>query len=258
MSRSTNRETCGNMHKDMSIAIFGAGGMLGRYVTEYMKREKYNITPYYRRDFDILKDNVKSLPKFDYVVNCAGIIKQRECDPNDLFFINAVFPQLLHSYRIGKLIQISTDCVFDNPIGGNRVEDMVDAVDDYGFSKVSGERGMVIRTSIIGEGNPLGLLDWALSQDKVNGYTNHYWNGITCLELARHIPFYIGRYQPNTIHLHGYTYTKYDLLKKIYKVYGKSSVVEPCESTYVNRTLRGTMVEKKIEVMLEEQRVFFR
>jgi dTDP-4-dehydrorhamnose reductase len=47
----------------------------------------------------------------------------------------------------------------------------------------------VIRTSIIGEEfkNFLSLIEWVKSnKDKtVNGYRNHIWNGITCLQFAK-------------------------------------------------------------------------
>lgn len=47
----------------------------------------------------------------------------------------------------------------------------------------------MIRTSIIGEEREGGksLLEWVRSQrgQRIRGYLNHQWNGVTCVELSR-------------------------------------------------------------------------
>jgi dTDP-4-dehydrorhamnose reductase len=75
---------------------------------------------------------------------------------------------------------------------GNYLEDTPhDALDVYGKTKSLGEpeNCTVIRTSIIGEeiNNSRSLVEWIKSRKDLdaNGFTNHKWNGVTCLELAK-------------------------------------------------------------------------
>jgi dTDP-4-dehydrorhamnose reductase len=110
--------------------------------------------------------------------------------------VNAIFPIILNrlcrKYNF-QLIHISTDCVFSGKKGNYSETDEPDEKGIYGTSKFFGEghNMMTIRTSIIGEEqrNKLSLLEWLKSNKgkTVNGYTNHFWNGVTCLELARQI-----------------------------------------------------------------------
>ena len=59
------------------------------------------------------------------------------------------------------------------------------------MSKSLGElcKPTIIRISIIGEevNNKRSLLEWVKSNSgkEINGYENHYWNGVTCLQLAK-------------------------------------------------------------------------
>jgi dTDP-4-dehydrorhamnose reductase len=80
--------------------------------------------------------------------------------------------------------------VFSGLEGNYTEKHLHDCTDDYGKSKSLGENNKLtmIRTSVIGEENcnKKSLIEWAKSQhsQSVNGYTNHFWNGVTCLELG--------------------------------------------------------------------------
>jgi dTDP-4-dehydrorhamnose reductase len=132
---------------------------------------------------------------FDYIINCIGLIKPRVDKLGHALTlkVNSVFPHELADFcrREGsKLIQITTDCVFSGARGKYTEEDEHDAVDLYGRSKSLGEpeNCLTIRTSIIGEEqyNKLSLVEWAKSQKglKVNGFSNHGWNGVTTKQYA--------------------------------------------------------------------------
>ena len=79
---------------------------------------------------------------------------------------------------------------FTGKKGSYNEDDLHDEINDYGTSKSLGELcdATIIRTSIIGEElrNKRSLLEWVKSNahGEINGYDNHYWNGVTCLQLS--------------------------------------------------------------------------
>ena len=103
-------------------------------------------------------------------------------------------------------------------------DDVHTATDIYGTTKSLGEsqKSTIIRTSIIGEEltGQNSLLEWIKSNKNktINGFANHYWNGVTCLTLSKIIKSIIDKkdywtgvrhiFSPNTV-------TKYDLCKYI-------------------------------------------
>ena len=194
----------------MKIFIFGSNGMLGSYITSVLSK-KFNVKKFTRNDYDIsnlsidklkllLLDSGKEsgLKKNDIVINCAGVIpqasKQIGLNTRLYFTINSLFPVVLGEIcnkNRAKMIHITTDCVFSG-IDGNYDENAIhDEKNEYGVSKSLGEicNATIIRTSIIGEElrNKRSLLEWVkLNKNKeINGYKNHLWNGVTCLQLAK-------------------------------------------------------------------------
>jgi dTDP-4-dehydrorhamnose reductase len=192
----------------MRIAVFGVSGMLGSMLVNYLK-ESYQIIATVRsvvgyasegnveyRQFDcqdfkgIEPGNI--VHDSDWVINAIGAIPQRCKDRNTFYAVNANFPLELSKYR-KPVIQIATDCVWAGKAGPYLETDKHDEISDYGQSKSLGEIDAPnfynLRCSIIGlepEGN-YSLLKWFLSQPKkakVEGYVNHWWNGITTLHFA--------------------------------------------------------------------------
>jgi dTDP-4-dehydrorhamnose reductase len=132
----------------------------------------------------------------DCVVNAAGMINRRLAEganEADAWLVNGLFPRLLADHceaRGVRAIHVSTDCVFDGTAGPYVETDPPTATDLYGRSKAWGEprNCLVIRTSIFGPElrNFYLLLSWFLAQsDECRGFTNHLWNGMTTLQLAR-------------------------------------------------------------------------
>lgn len=166
------------------ITILGSHGMLGSAVAkEFPQANKLN-----RPMIDATKyDAAPSAETYQgVVINCIGLIKPYCDDIPAAIKVNALFPHSLPR----DTIQIATDCVFSGRNGGHYVEiDDHDATDVYGQTKSLGEAAHLrnLRCSIIGreEKNHLSLLDWALAQDEVQGYTNHLWNGITTYHFAK-------------------------------------------------------------------------
>ena len=183
----------------MKVIVLGKNGMLGRYVYTYLK-DRFEVIGTTRDEIDascLKKGDLHSLDigSWDVIINCIGLIPQRgEASRIDFVSINSMFPLILQEVcakHEARLIHVSTDCVFDGAIGGYDELSAHDSTDIYGVSKSLGEPedATVIRTSIIGEelGRKLSLLEWVRSNagKTTNGFTNHYWNGITCLQFAK-------------------------------------------------------------------------
>lgn len=223
-----------------NIILFGSNGMLGKYVYSVLKNH-YNVYRFTRDNYDILNDDLDLLEtkitdllsNDDIIINCSGVIPQKVGLDNYKTYIkiNTLFPHILENiskkYNY-KFIHITTDCVFSGKTGNYTEKDLHDASDIYGISKSLGEpkKSTVIRTSIIGEdsANNKSLLEWVRSNkgNQINGYKNHYWNGITCLTCANIIYKIINEnlywggvkhiYSPDIV-------SKYDLCNYINDIY---------------------------------------
>lgn len=248
----------------MRVFIFGASGMLGSYLTEHLKNF-YDIIPITRKDIDLNQDFSLIVSKYkfnsnDVIVNAAGIIKQRNYSAQELIRVNSLFPHFLSTLNC-NVIHITTDCVFSGKDGSYNEDSLHDCLDDYGKSKSLGECEdlTIIRTSIIGEElyNKKSLVEWVKSNknSNIDGYLNHFWNGVTCLELSKHIGHIIENnyywngvrhyFSPNTV-------SKYQLVSFINQVYELNNTVMPKMSTYCDRSL-STLYESPILLTIEEQ-----
>ena len=199
------------------ILIFGGDGMLGHQLLKSFQ-SNYHVTTTLRNSinsyksfelfnhensiFDIDVGNFKDINevfvnvKPEVVINCVGIVKQRSesKDAIESIKINSLFPhqlELLCGQYDARLIQISTDCVFSGKKGGYLEEDIPDAEDIYGRTKLLGEvfseNAITLRTSIIGLelSRKQGLVEWFLAQrGTVKGYSKAIFSGFTTIELA--------------------------------------------------------------------------
>lgn len=189
----------------MKIFVLGSTGMLGRYVTKYLKqyyeviefnRDRLNAATATDATLFQLFGIIYGISVGDVVINCMGTIKPQIETQGELnsILVNSVFPRRLADYleKAGAhLIHPTTDCVYSGAKGMYTEEDGWDVNDVYGMTKALGEphNATCIRTSIIGEEyrQARSLVEWAKANagKEVFGYTNHYWNGITCLQFAK-------------------------------------------------------------------------
>ena len=190
----------------VKVAILGKTGMLGRAVLEEFEKSDFSIIATRRQDLDaeysFEQDVEKILKDCDYAINCIGIIKPYIHDDN--FYevqraikVNSLFPhKLANVAKITgtKIIQIATDCVYDGAMGNYDEGSIHNPIDVYGKTKslgeISSETFLNLRCSIIGreEKSFLSLLEWFLNQPQnatVDGYLNHYWNGVTTNAFAK-------------------------------------------------------------------------
>lgn len=204
-------------------------------------------------EVDVLSDHVLAAAieraRPDVIVNCVGLVKQSVLmrDETLALKLNAELPhRLVRLAGAGtRVIQISTDCVFDGRRGRYCETDSPSPVDSYGRTKLRGELtapSLTIRTSMIGRElrSSFGLTEWFLSQrDRVKGFTRAMFSGLTTRELSRVIgtvlvprPDLVGLY-----HVGGPTVSKFDLLHILRRAYAHNVTIEPDTSLVVDRGL---------------------
>lgn len=257
--------------------------MLGRYVSTYLKsefetielnRNELNCSSTSESDLTLLLKKYGAMEN-DVVINCVGTIKPMIDKLGDLnaILVNSVFPHILSSVceKLSlKMIHPTTDCVFLGDKTMYSENDEHDIRDVYGRTKSLGEpkNCMVIRTSIIGEeiNNKRSLVEWVKSQkDKnVNGFNNHFWNGITCLEWVKLVSHLI----KNNIWWEGVRHisspnvvTKFELLHILNEVYklnlkiDEVSAKEPIDRTLTSLYKLDYTIPN-LEIQIKEMRDF--
>lgn len=252
------------------ILIIGSTGMAGHTVYNYLYKlktyELHNIS--YRNklnDTTIICDVTNQIElekkisdlKPDIVINCVGILlKGSKEDAKNAIYINSYLPHFLStvvSTYGGKLIHLSTDCVFSGKKGGYIESDFRDADDVYGRSKslgeINNENDLTIRTSIIGpelKQKGEGLFNWITCQSgKVDGFTSVFWSGITTYELAKFIDFSIKNNLTGLVNATNNTkISKFDLLLSIIEVYQLKDIeLIPDSKKFVDKSLLNTRVD---------------
>lgn len=259
------------------ILILGANGMLGNTLTRVLAKNKYfevfstlrskklasffigqNIN--FLSLTDILDD--KTLEdiflqiKPDIVINCIGLVKQRD-NSIDAFLnisINSLLPhkisKLCEAYK-ARFIHISTDCVFSGKKGNYRESDSQDPTDLYGRSKLLGEvfnsHSLTLRTSIIGHeiNTKFGLLEWFLSQNNIcYGYEKAIFSGLPTVILSTFIEEVIIKHinLNGVYHVSSKPISKYQLLLLLAKAYEKHIEIVPNNEFVINRSLDCSLI----------------
>lgn len=263
--------------KNTKILILGAYGMLGHKVFQFLGKEKeYEVYATCRttradlnRDHNL--DSAHLIPNVtvenydsvvsaiamihpDVVINCIGIIKQKEQAKEAIssIWINSLFPHRLASLckaANARLLHFSTDCVFSGKKGMYTEADVSDAEDLYGRTKYLGEvteKGCItIRSSIIGREitGRNGLLEWFLSNKggSVRGFTNAIYSGFTTAEMSRIVDFIIKNHPDlfGVWQVASKPISKYDLLNMINSKLKLGITVHPDDSFHCDRSLNG-------------------
>ena len=193
--------------------------------------------------------------KPDVVINCIGLVKQLAAadDPLVVVPVNALLPHRLArlcEVAGARLVHISTDCVFSGIKGMYTEADVSDVKDLYGRSKYIGEvdypHAITLRTSIIGHelSSSQSLVAWFLAQQEgVKGFRRAIFSGLPTVELALVIRDYViprpelhGLY-----HVSAKAINKYELLRLVANVYGKSVEIHPDDQLVIDRSLDSTL-----------------
>jgi len=265
--------------------ILGSAGMLGHMVYNYLKSlNKYNVVdasfPVKLHERSKLLDvtNKKELEDYinnempDILINCIGILlRGSKDDPSNAIYLNAYLPH--HLSRIlrahgGKLINISTDCVFSGDKGAYVETDFKDARDTYGLSKALGEvvndHDLTMRTSIIGpelKEKGEGLFHWFMKQTgEINGFTKMFWGGVTTLELAKVIGAAVEQNVTGLIHVtNGQPISKFEMVSHFKRIWKTDHIqINKIEGKVTDKSLKSLRTDFKYPItsyvqMLKEQ-----
>jgi dTDP-4-dehydrorhamnose reductase len=169
---------------------------------EVIEVSRSSEVPFEAESMDFDQVAVKlGLGDTDWLVNCIGWIPQKSSGDE---VADAYLAELLNTSLPGQIsrsrekhgfhwIQIGTDCVFDGKSGDYTELSPKNGSDLYGRSKIGGEElshgAIQIRCSIVGRDvrTHSGIYSWfksSIREGKVNGYTNHRWNGVTTTAFA--------------------------------------------------------------------------
>jgi dTDP-4-dehydrorhamnose reductase len=271
--------------KDQRVVVLGGTGMLGHKLFQVLSKRfpgticttRSNVRQPPFDQVDLLQgDDVipgvdvtdfESLHRLladlrpDYVVNCVGIIKQRD---EALVAIPSITVNSLLPHKIaamarewgGRLIHFSTDCVFSGKHGGYVEEDDSDADDLYGKSKFLGEvateNALTLRTSIIGRElvRHKSLLDWFLSQNHktVKGFKRVIYAGVTTNQMAEVVTDLIRRNLPvsGLYQIVSDPISKYDLLCLLRDVYQLDLEIVADYTVVSDRSMKGDKLRAAI------------
>jgi len=231
----------------MKVLVLGAEGMLGSAMVKELS--SFDLIAPSRSEYEA-PDSIDQfmLTEGDIVINCIGIIPQKNKSADLQQKVNGDFPHLLATRKDLYFIQIATDCVFNGELGHYNEDSPRDATDSYGLSKKRGEvlaaNWLNLRCSIIGANGKGSLLDWVKNQPEnavINGFVNHYWNGVTTEAFARVVAGIIKQdyLMAGTQHLVPADWvSKYDLVKMIANRLGRDDIeVMPTITNMIDRRL---------------------
>lgn len=210
--------------RSTQVMVLGGSGMLGSMLVDYLSRQNEFEVHATVRTEDLIGQCSTRVPEvqwhlyevdpanssgmmdtfrsMDWVINAIGITKplihdDKAIEVERAIRINSYLPHSISgaaSDSGARVLQIATDCVFSGESGDYLETDPHDAMDVYGKSKSLGEVPAAhmhnLRVSIVGP-EPKEhkfLLEWFLGQPQgaeINGYANHYWNGVTTLHFAK-------------------------------------------------------------------------
>ncbi len=256
----------------MKFLILGGDGMLGHQllktlggghdvrVTLRQSMPRYEPYGLFNRENSFADVDARLLPRLEEIiarfrpqaiVNCVGLVKQRD-DTKDVIAnleLNALLPHRLAELCRGtgaRLIQVSTDCVFSGRRGMYREDDVADAEDTYGRTKLLGEvtgpNCLTLRTSIVGRelARKRGLLEWFLAQQQtVKGFKKAIFSGFSTAEFSGIIRMLLERFPDASglYHVSSEPIDKYTLLHLFRERFKKTIEIVPDDTFVIDRSL---------------------
>lgn len=243
----------------MKLLITGASGMLGYALRRQAADQKIDFISKTRHELDITRHReiatvVSDNPDIDVVINAAGIVRTGRWHPEErMALVNTAGPHILSGY-FPKVVQISTDCVFDGFEGNYTEASIVSPLDLYGVTKVGGELyqrpDLTIRGSFIGFGKD-SFIDRMLLSAKpgadIKGFVNYLWNGFYVDTFAALVLQFARMDMSGLVHAVGPTVTKYEVLRDLAKHIRPDITVRAEEAT-----IGKTMVLQSVVVPAQE------
>ena len=252
------------------VLVLGSSGLIGHQVYNYLKANSDFVLSgisYIRKlDEKTLQLDARNEVSFfnqirkirpNYIVNCIGVlISESNKDHGKAAFLNAYFPHrlvYLANEINSKLIHMSTDSVFS----GNKKlpyleSDEIDGIDMYaktkGLGEVIAENHLTIRTSVVGpeiSNRSEELFNWFMNQsDVIEGFTKAIWSGVTSIELAKAIKWFIENETTGLYQLtNGKSISKHDLLHLFKKYTNKNIEIKTVNGTVTDKSILDTRKE---------------
>ncbi len=262
----------------VDILVLGGNGMLGHKVFQYLRPRipdtwctvRDRLDSHRLRALPLFQDGnvIDSLDAMDVsaletmlsrhkpgvIINCIGIVKRRPEASAPLLSItlNALLPHRLAaicSLWGGRLIHISTDCVFSGHRGNYSEADETDATDLYGRTKalgeITGSNCLTLRTSIIGREleRSESLLEWFLGQNGqcVRGFARAMYSGVTTPYLAEVLERVVSNFPAlnGLYHVTAPPISKLDLLRLLKPAFNLAVEIVPDDEFVCDRTMQG-------------------
>ena len=222
----------------MTVQVFGASGMLGSAVLRAAQRRSILVRSD-QCDLDLVRTSTIHAP---VVINCAGLVKQRDYPAYRFMTVNAAGPHRLAAAcrnAGARLIHVSTDCVFQGR-GPHCECDAPDARDVYARSKLAGEVDaphLTVRTSFVGFG-PRGLIADLLSGKPVTASDKLRWSGHTVDTVADILLDLAARDDiTGLLHIPGEEQTRWELAGRLARMLGHGATVLRDDSYVADRRL---------------------
>lgn len=275
------------------ILITGASGLLGINLALTTRARGYEVigitlepgiqgTPFEMMRLDLTQPGVigKVIKDVhpDIIINCVALTDVDRCEqiPDDALRVNAGLPEALAhetSRRTIKLVQISTDAVFDGKSGGYTEEDPVSPQNVYAKTKHAGEiailntdsRALVCRVNFYGWSisGRRSLAEWFFNKftqgEPVKGFIDAIFSPLLATDLAGLLLALIERDSRGLFHVvNPQSISKYDFGVALAKRFGfNTSLITP--TTMQNAGLAAVrspnlnLDTKKLSMELGEQ-----
>jgi dTDP-4-dehydrorhamnose reductase len=246
------------MNKGKRILITGAGGLVGRTLTEYLERESYrNVFAFTRKDLDITDrrrvEEITAALQPDYIINCAAYtqVDKSEVEKKLCYAVNVKGTEHLAvaAARLkAVLIHLSTDYVFDGKkLTPYTEDDAANPLNYYGLTKLMSEEKVktyaegyfIIRPSWIygkyGKNFFTGLMEWAKANKVLKIAGDQTGSPTFAGDLAEFILFLLSRgiKDYGTYHFSNEgAVTRYEQALEIIRLKDLSVRLEPVSSAY--------------------------
>ncbi len=209
----------------MKILITGKRGMLGSALVRSCVAQEIDYVAYSHKEMDITNPEAVRRVAAEHnsintvVINAAGTIRNNgHLQDGLMVYVNTAGPHIL-SANFSKVVQISTDCVFDGTEGPYDEQACPHPADLYGASKLGGELArphLTIRGSFVGFGKGSFLDRMIFSADAgvtISGFTTWWWNGFYVDTFAAFVLQCARMDMTGLVHAVGPKITKWGLLQ---------------------------------------------
>jgi dTDP-4-dehydrorhamnose reductase len=233
----------------MRFLVLGASGMLGNPLSKAIARAGYTclahcnsarVTDCLRADL-LERGAIRRLIKEtqpDVVANLVALTSVDDCeaDIDRAYRLNAEIPDVVSDVACPavRVIQISTDHVYDGPGHKPNAEAETRLTNVYALTKRAGELpvlargGVVLRTNFFGPSSTLGRVSFSdaihkalTNGEPVMGFDDVYFNPISMARLADEILRVATSWHPGLYNLGSKTaMSKLDFARQVAKCYG--------------------------------------